>query len=694
MIRQKIILVMLLLSSVLAASDVGNVTTSFQDQIGDAALEAVSSWQAVAALAIIASVILVAIGYMIAVAFEMPTLQAWAGTELSQVIANAILIVIMLGTMTFLDILVMEMINGSEVGGLHCDIGEACLQEVVTSQYGYLSDSITAAEEGAKNALANNMIAAAWVNRHAGISCITIYCAMASFNMGLAPQYTLDVDRYTIIYEYWVNILNSLHAQKFFVDQISFKVGPLILAAGIVARTFFFSRKLGGLLIAIAAGIMFFLPMMYVFDWMTLDMAIAGDKLVEDDVRGCPVECSVGAPLAYYTTAGGEAVPLMTINDIYSAFVPEDDESAILLARAEIAHATGSNGTADGQTVYSCYYGEYENCISQCRDLPYPHGLSNCTQLDIQQACAALPVECKAVRIVPDAAEDEEYLMCPEECKIVPPLKSDCDVDDCLESRFDCRVSDIGDLSYRPTVEGPEDKVEACEMAADCPASLDAEDSCVYVIPQFGSCDELCNNCPAECRLKNAGLSELPEQCFTDEYDAGDPSTWILVETCVSCPSTCQVDVDYIDTLDIGNCSTCPRAMRVLHPTLPLEYYEDGCSPDSCPTDVYNRAQLPMSSCEACLFSEEAYIYNPPVNTDCGSLCRPSDNVPAKTPGEYMEADEDGLIGMVEITGVSRYIVPAYILPLFNIVATLVFIKGFSAMLGGDIDIPGLRRIF
>jgi hypothetical protein len=38
--------------------------------------------------------------------------------------------------------------------------------------------------------------------------------------------------------------------------------------------------------------------------------------------------------------------------------------------------------------------------------------------------------------------------------------------------------------------------------------------------------------------------------------------------------------------------------------------------------------------------------------------------------------------------------IPAYLLPLFNIVATLVFIKGLSGLIGGDIEIPGISKIF
>ena len=49
---------------------------------------------------------------------------------------------------------------------------------------------------------------------------------------------------------------------------------------------------------------------------------------------------------------------------------------------------------------------------------------------------------------------------------------------------------------------------------------------------------------------------------------------------------------------------------------------------------------------------------------------------------------------MPEIQEVSKLMIPAYVLPLFNIVATLIFIKGLSAFLGGDIEIPGLSKIF
>jgi hypothetical protein len=95
-----------------------------------------------------------------------------------------------------------------------------------------------------------------------------------------------------------------------------------------------------------------------------------------------------------------------------------------------------------------------------------------------------------------------------------------------------------------------------------------------------------------------------------------------------------------------------------------------------------------------CLFTQESYAFTPPINTQCGDLCRPSDNTPATDPGAFTKIGESGLVGVPEIQEVSKLMIPAYVLPLFNIVATLIFIKGLSAFLGGDIEIPGLSKIF
>jgi hypothetical protein len=54
----------------------------------------------------------------------------------------------------------------------------------------------------------------------------------------------------------------------------------------------------------------------------------------------------------------------------------------------------------------------------------------------------------------------------------------------------------------------------------------------------------------------------------------------------------------------------------------------------------------------------------------------------------------EGNIGKPEIVNVGKLMVPGYLLPLFNILVTLMFIRSVSKMLGGDVDIPGLSKVF
>ena len=142
----------------------------------------------------------------------------------------------------------------------------------------------------------------------------------------------------------------------------------------------------------------------------------------------------------------------------------------------------------------------------------------------------------------------------------------------------------------------------------------------------------------------------------------------------------------------------CPVEMRIMGADLPEEYSMDdesgvpACSFTSCPAAY--RVFMPRNACEQCLFTEEAYAYNPPVQSQCESLCKPSGKAPVKNAASYSKIGEDGLVGKEDIKSLSKMMLPVYVLPLFNMVATFIFIKGLSGILGGDIEIPGLSKVF
>ncbi len=664
-----------------------NVSEVFEEQTTASAVPFVSDWKFIAVAALMVSSVLVAIGYAIGIGMEMPELRAWAGTELVQIIANALLILVLIGVIGFLDSFILAMVNSSGVSGLYCNIGENCLGKTATF---YITDYLDVAEKKAEGVLRNNMIASGWANRRTGIYCTTIYCAQVGIHMALAPQYNLDVDRYMMVFGHYTNLISSLEAQRFFINEISFKIGPFLLALGIVGRSFFFSRRTGGLLIAIAAGIMFFFPMMYIFDWMTLDMMVSGDNIAQQQDSTCPEECSFVPAFAYYDPGG---VQLNSTGDVYKLFSEEDREVAenIVAGKAEVA--TSSAEGYEGKTVYSCNYPEEgDRCPQECRELPYP-SIPMCADAEVQEECAALPMECKVIRYVQNIDEEQNEI-CPADCKIIPPLKSNCDVDDCLESRLDCRVAKRNDLDWRPSIPESVEGAERCnDYPADCPANLTAEESCVWVFPETGSCDDLCAGCPEYCRLEAGGspliLDNLPTDCLNEDETE-------LSTACQECPSVCKVGLDNIAALNPPppNCSGCYLEYRLVlyGGDIPEDYTTGACSLENCPTDY--RLEIPLSACDQCFESEASYFYDPPINTECTDLCQPPNNAPSKDPEEYSQVDADGLAGTSEIRELSKLLIPAYLLPLFNITATLIFIRGFSEMIGGDIEIPGLMKVF
>jgi hypothetical protein len=709
------------------------VTTSqqFQNQVAGAALDIANNWQALAILALMASAAIVGIGYAVGRGFEIPELEAWAASELSQIIVNAVIIAVLLAAMIFIDGLVVAMVSESQLPTFTCTAGQSCLQLLTDN---YLSDYVNASEAGAENVLQNNVAAAEVANRRFGGYCTSIYCLEAGYSMTDAGEKVLDQDYYAIIFEYYSSLLSFLQAQLFFVHDIAFKMAPVVLAIGIVGRSFFPTRKIGGLLMAVAIGAMLFFPLMYLFDWVTLDTTLTGDKDMDSTPSTCPAECARIPPIAYYYYNNGVLGTINDSSDMAAAFVYTDTNDPDGLLNGSMVSATGSNGTAMGQTVTSCIntgvmttYGDAGLCPQTCRVLPYPSGDPGCAMIANQTLCALLAPECKINRIITvptDTAGYAQYVAltstCPESCKVVPPMKSNCTNgtidpatgnDTCLESRFDCRIADLNNLSARPAPAGSSTSSEAelCADASSCVASLVANQSCVYVMPEQGICDDLCPACPAYCRLDGGpNLNDLPPDSACINSTSGT-----LIAACTACIAdhdSCAVNVTAITALKTEldadalaqsppgqtGCDSCPAEMRLTGSDLPSEYTSQSasgdCSLDDCPAQY--RLQLPSSTCEACLSVPETYTYDPPLQTDCGSLCGPPQNVPAASPQEFEAIGASGMVGKPEMQSLAALMLPAYVLPLFNIVATLVFILSLSALLGGDIEIPGLSKVF
>ena len=71
-------------------------------------------------LAIMISIILVAMAYAVGIGFELPEIRAWAGNELVQVFTNAMIIVALIGAIAFIEFIVLAIVASSGLSIPEC----------------------------------------------------------------------------------------------------------------------------------------------------------------------------------------------------------------------------------------------------------------------------------------------------------------------------------------------------------------------------------------------------------------------------------------------------------------------------------------------------------------------------------------------------------------------------------------------
>ena len=127
--------------------------------------------------------------------------------------------------------------------------------------------------------------------------------------------------------------------------------------------------------------------------------------------------------------------------------------------------------------------------------------------------------------------------------------------------------------------------------------------------------------------------------------------------------------------------------------------YGAACSPYDPGTGVgltsgCTFADAPAQVCGGCFSCPVDCVYKPAVRSDCVEVCTDSQlgDLPQIDQGALLKS-LPGARGRTDVRNAGIFMLPALVLPLFNIVVIIAFIRVFSPTLGGDIEIPGLSRI-
>ena len=541
------------------------------------------------ALSLAVAVILLILGYFGANLFDLPELKVFFKQELMQVFATALIAVSIFGIFYFLNTLLESSTNYLKSPCVY-------IPQNIPKSLAYANCYLDNLIDTVKKILQDNIRTSINFGRETFKSVgyqITTGGLYTGKTARPKAYQRLDVEIKTTEAHFLNSFLISLLFQKVFLNYFIPVLGPFFILLGLVARVFFFTRRLGGLLIAFGFGLLVVWPLTYLISWLTFQGSLAGSQFSSEQNQYCPPECMIEPPAAYNLSINpnGEYKP--------NSFISRKDLSILISTlggsdKKEIYNKLISNG------IQPCFLEEFlnesdisspfslsdsKNCTVECRKIPLDLRICN------ETACSNIPSACKIIPAMglenftnykeknsAYCSNEAHCSNCPKECKgelkevnfISPPPNYPTDQEgiaiglknntyncseQCSKCPSTCRyyTKDFnGDniLLFANTAE--------CKDCKSCLGYVNSENKpiCMSYVPDIAATDCLYSCGPALSlrEVVTSGISGVcPYECrlyFDDSSkDYKDPIFQAFCETipaCKSCPTGCKLNVSAV----------------------------------------------------------------------------------------------------------------------------------------------------
>jgi hypothetical protein len=555
-----------------------------------------SDWRVTGLIGVAIVCSIIALAAMIGNAFNIPTIKAFANNEIKQAVISALILVSLVGLISFFNEVAVNAVNGADLP-VACNPSEPCY--ISAAKY-YLTTLEDTANKYANNTLRESIVKAKRASYGKNLNFNKIYFLFAGTSVRENAGDSLVAERYGAMFMQASKMLASLSAQKYFIDVITFGIAPLFILLGVVLRTFFFTRKLGGLLLALAISLFFIYPLTFVFAWYTLNVTVYGERTLAVADPNCPQECTGTYPVAFFTNSNGELVQFSTTQSIMRAGINKSNWN---LGGPDLNPADGSGdfpglvacrnlssiGIPSTTALNTC-----GSCPDYCRDVPFPTNMPGCNITD----CANCNPGCKIVRQRLDCQTDPACAgKCPDICRTRIPLENKCFSNEkggailadlsiscagCSKYPAWCRFlkNDSGILT-------PAYNDAACKSGSvDVSNDATCPQQCSYItsIGTDDTCDSICSFtdaktgaktvCPEECRVTQL----LTDPAWVSTYDL-DPPNFALF--CNENPQRAAA------------CARCGA-----HPECLVTAFEAGALPEICAP--YPTTDPHVGSCLSC----------------------------------------------------------------------------------------------
>jgi len=562
-----------------------------------------SDWQATGLVGVAIVCAIIALAAMIGKAFNLPEVKAFANNELKQAIISAILIVSLVALVAFFNEIAVDAVAGADLP-VPCNSNEPCY---ITAAKYYLKTLFDTGSGYAENNLEESIKRMKRASYGYNLNFNKIYLLFAGMSIRFNAGDSIMGERHGAMFSQVSKILASIYAQKYFIDVITFGIAPLFILLGIVLRTFFFTRKLGGLLLAIAISLFIIYPLTYVFAWYTLNVTVYGERTLAVGDPACPGECTSTYPVAFFVDgSNGKLVQFPTTQSLIRTGINASNwasgdvngdgtkEFPGLVACRDLTQIGILSATAPN----SC-----PDCPDYCRDVPFPTGMPGCNITK----CAACNSGCKIVRQRLNCEVDPACTgKCPLKCRTRIPTENKCFSNEtggiipanlsvncggCDKYPAWCRFLKVNATTNKTerVYDDPQLNMACAGVDNDptCPAA------CSYItyVGTDATCDSMCSVtdkntgtktvCPKQCRV-----TQLFNSTWTSIYDTDPPNLTIACSDTPEKAAACAVCKQFPECMvevpmpQLAGCASYPT-------TAPANTLCLSC-PDYCRRDNFN----------------------------------------------------------------------------------------------------------
>ncbi len=215
-----------------------------------------TQWQSAVLTAMMISAFLAILMYMASTIINSKELLAWSKSEFGQLLATGLIVANVFFFITTVNQLVYDHMGVSmgcaQAADCPIELGKTILKGIYSDVREMNRDIL----------MVNN-----WFLIISNMSFFVEFVIPPWPTFNFAPFAGLGVisDSLSATFDILIKIMMLVKAQQYVLEMVQVALFPSFLFIGILCRTFFFTRKLGGLMIAMALGLYFVFPLSYVF---------------------------------------------------------------------------------------------------------------------------------------------------------------------------------------------------------------------------------------------------------------------------------------------------------------------------------------------------------------------------------------------------------------------------------------------